>query len=410
MVQRVFHKGLQAQLLDPAVQGFGLRLDLIVQDIGIAHFLNIEIALDAGQLLLKGHHCAAFAEDHPEKPGEGLDHLNDLLLIPGLRQPDDDLQRVVEKVGIDLFLKQPQLQLLLGAGVLLHFFHQALEFCRHAVEALVEDGDLILPGIFHQGIKVALRQPPGVFHQRLDGVVDGPVDAHQQKCQNRHHQHHRRQIPQQQQLKSGLEHLINGLPPEQLQINVFLNLVVHQGGDIPNLLQRHILQFQGHVRINLLPQLLTVPLQGAEGARGNLQLDPAVFRIVLLLQQIQPLANFLHVVEELGRLQGAAPRHQIIGVQAHVIPDSGDQLVCGNDPLRQDMVFSQKVVGQADNQQVDTQHPHQDLAPYAPTAAQGGFQGAGCTTHPSHSVWERRYWLGVCPVFFLNSMLKYSIF
>ena len=31
--------------------------------------------------------------------------------------------------------------------------------------------------------------------------------------------------------------------PKQLQINVFLNLVVHQGGDIPNLLQRHILQF-----------------------------------------------------------------------------------------------------------------------------------------------------------------------
>lgn len=82
VVQRVFHKGLQAQLLDPAVQGFGLRLDLIVQDIGIAHFLNIEIALDAGQLLLKGHHCAAFAEDHPEKPGEGLDHLYDLLLVP----------------------------------------------------------------------------------------------------------------------------------------------------------------------------------------------------------------------------------------------------------------------------------------------------------------------------------------
>ena len=45
------------------------------------------------------------------------------------------MEDVVEKVGIDLFLKQPQLQLLLGAGVLLHFFHQALEFCRHAVEA-----------------------------------------------------------------------------------------------------------------------------------------------------------------------------------------------------------------------------------------------------------------------------------
>ena len=85
------------------------NIDLVVQNILIAELLDLQIAADVRLLFLHRDVVAPLAQSRAEEIGERRHHHDHLLRLVRLRQPDDRIQRIVEKMRIDLRLQKLQL-------------------------------------------------------------------------------------------------------------------------------------------------------------------------------------------------------------------------------------------------------------------------------------------------------------
>ncbi len=144
MVQSVLHQGLQCQLGNLEVIHRLVQLDIILQDVPIAHPLNLQVSADMLLLLPDGDKFLSFAEYQPEKAGESDHHVHCLIRLISLDQPDYGIQRIVQEMGIDLFLQKPQVHPAHLLFVLPDLMDQHLDILRHIVETLAQSGNLIL--------------------------------------------------------------------------------------------------------------------------------------------------------------------------------------------------------------------------------------------------------------------------
>src|SRR5699024_282988 len=140
----------------------------------------------------------SLTEYHTEKMRQRLHYTDHLVLITGLCQPNDDLERIIQKMRVDLLLHQPQLELLPRTGILLQFAHQPVQFLYHAVETVIEYGDLVSPAVFHKSTEITFGQTARVLHQRVDRYTDAAVNQQLRQHHQRHYTDNHTQIRQQQ--------------------------------------------------------------------------------------------------------------------------------------------------------------------------------------------------------------------
>ena len=134
MVERVLHQRLQRQLRQHAAAQLRLDMDLIAQDIPVAHLLDLQIAAHVDLLLAEGDDIAALAQGTAEEIRKARDHLDGLFVLPGLHEPDDGIERIIEKMGINLGLKGFQFTLSLQFLFMDILCHQIFNLVGHHIE------------------------------------------------------------------------------------------------------------------------------------------------------------------------------------------------------------------------------------------------------------------------------------
>ena len=120
-----------------------------------------------------GDHVPAAGKGRPEKGGQRCGDALHILLPVILREPDDVVEGVVQKMRIDLGLQKlelqvPQIDLLLAVA-----FHQVPQALRHPVEATAQGPDLRAAGFPGPGTEIPGADLPG----RFDQVPDRPRDT-----------------------------------------------------------------------------------------------------------------------------------------------------------------------------------------------------------------------------------------
>ena len=122
--------------------------------------------------------------------GQRLQHLTYLHVVGQARFPVDDLQRVIQKMGVDLALQSHDLRVPQGQLLLIDALELIFQLVAHGVEAVAQIGELLA------------AQPPGV-HLNAEFTLldvrrspaqrdDGPVYLAVQKRDDRSHQRQQR--------------------------------------------------------------------------------------------------------------------------------------------------------------------------------------------------------------------------
>jgi len=105
VVDGVLHDGLDHQLDGGEIFRLSGAVDPITELILVAHLLNQEIVAHMLQLILHRDDVAALGKADAEKAGQSGDHPYGVLPLSVFDHPDNDIQRIIEKMGIDLCLK-----------------------------------------------------------------------------------------------------------------------------------------------------------------------------------------------------------------------------------------------------------------------------------------------------------------
>ncbi len=93
--------------------------------------------------LLQRNPLLAFAEGNAEKAGQGADDLDHLVAFVRLGHPDNRIQCVVEKMGVNLGLQRLQFCLFQVVMFLNFGVQQFADFADHDVEADAQFGDFV---------------------------------------------------------------------------------------------------------------------------------------------------------------------------------------------------------------------------------------------------------------------------
>ena len=154
-------------------------------------FLNLQIAFGVLDLPGNGDQLVALADADAEQPGQRVDHLHRIGVFAPLAHPRDGIQRVVEKMRVDLGLQRLQLGLAQVDLLLPHGGHQLLDAHHHVPEG---GGQLPhLPGAVHLLIGElvgvlfkALHLPRQILQRAGD---DARQQGRRQKSRRQHRQH-----------------------------------------------------------------------------------------------------------------------------------------------------------------------------------------------------------------------------
>ena len=101
----IFHNGLEGELGDCVLTEFFRHIHHKGHAIVIAHVLETDIKAYMLQLLLNGVHQLPAAQGQFIKTGQGLDGFGYFLALPGLGQPVNHIQGIIEKMRINLGLQ-----------------------------------------------------------------------------------------------------------------------------------------------------------------------------------------------------------------------------------------------------------------------------------------------------------------
>ena len=105
MEKGIFHNGLERQLGDCVLAQFFRHIHHKGHTIVIPHVLETHIKAYMLQLLLNEVHQLPAAQSQFIKTGQDLDCFRYFLALPGLGQPVNHIQGIIEKMGINLGLK-----------------------------------------------------------------------------------------------------------------------------------------------------------------------------------------------------------------------------------------------------------------------------------------------------------------
>ena len=139
----VLDERLCDELEDRAVQQLLRHVDLQAYGVLVAHVLDLDVRAGVLDLVAEPHRVFPAAKAQLVEARQSVDHRPYLLRLVFQRHPVDQVEGVVEEMGIDLCLQRLELELL-------HLFSQAvllvdelLDLGDHDVEALGKLADLV---------------------------------------------------------------------------------------------------------------------------------------------------------------------------------------------------------------------------------------------------------------------------
>ena len=183
MEDGVFHQWLQSKAGDQAglVQLFILDIaDIQRNGTAVAILLDREIVVQQGKLLIQRHQTLVALGDAFQQAGQRCDHLGNAGGVLDGGHPLDAVEGIINKVGVDLVLQHPVLQILLLLFVLQPAVHQGGDAGGHAVDAAADVAQFVVPLDGRVKREVTVADLDHAVLQGYDGRCDHAV---QQKCQ-----------------------------------------------------------------------------------------------------------------------------------------------------------------------------------------------------------------------------------
>ena len=139
----VFDDRLEQELHDPVVFQFLVDLRRQLDILREPQILQLNIQPDMLHFVGDGNIIAAIAQTDPVKPGQFDDNIADLFHIVSLGRPGNEIQGVVQKMGIDLSLQYLQLHGVQILAKLVLILHQGVDLFHHVVETGLKISDLV---------------------------------------------------------------------------------------------------------------------------------------------------------------------------------------------------------------------------------------------------------------------------
>ena len=103
----------------------------------------------------------AAREHRPEEITQIGGHLHHLTVVAALRHPDNGIQRIVEKMRVNLFLVELQLRLPEVLLLLPRLLHQSRNLVAHPVQRPAEHIDFFQTAHLCPGLQLSASQPFG---------------------------------------------------------------------------------------------------------------------------------------------------------------------------------------------------------------------------------------------------------
>lgn len=229
VVERIFHQRLQGELRQHAAAQLRLDADLIAQNVPVARLLDLQIAAHMDFFFAQCDDVAPLTQGAAEEIGQARDHLDGLFVFSGLHEPDDGIERIVEKMGVDLALQQCQLhraELVLLLPVKLHLLLQML---RHLLKAVAQRLQRLV--LRHDRLprgKIALSDGLRPLAQGIDRLRDAAADGG--GAPHEHHDKHQRARRDEAQLQSesGRQRRLQGVEMPRLVIEIGIEILLDQ--------------------------------------------------------------------------------------------------------------------------------------------------------------------------------------
>ena len=135
------------------------------------------------QFISHGDDALPLAQADPEKPGQGGHHLDRLRLFFIFHHPDDDIQGIVEEMGIDLGLERVKFSFPLRLMLLHDILHQYLDLAGHVRDGPAQVLDLIGASDIDRHIQLPILQLAHRSLQLMDRIGDlgGDIEIDHQK-------------------------------------------------------------------------------------------------------------------------------------------------------------------------------------------------------------------------------------
>ena len=161
VIDCIFQKRLDHQLGTQAVRQFFVPIHRKCKLILKPHILNGKIADSVFQFLLQRDNVLPLTQGDAEKFCQHGHHFSGALILFALYHPDNGVQRVIQKVGIDLRLQQLSLGDLFFPFLFPHSFHQLIRLFRHVIKAVGKSSDLSVALCFCTNLQFPMSEP---FH------------------------------------------------------------------------------------------------------------------------------------------------------------------------------------------------------------------------------------------------------
>ena len=166
----VFHQRLQRKAGD--IAGLGQALVLDVSDVqrdgaAVAVLLDGKVIVEQGKLLLQRHQPLVALGDALQQPRKRHRHLGDAGRVLDGGHPLDAVERVVDKVRVDLVLQHAVFQVFFLQLVVQALLHQRRDRLRKPVDAAADVAHLVVPLNGRVGRKIAPADALQLRLQRL---------------------------------------------------------------------------------------------------------------------------------------------------------------------------------------------------------------------------------------------------
>ena len=189
----VLDDGLQDDFDDGALLHPRLHIPFGAHPVLKAHVLYLHIEPGVLEFVRQGDDLFAPAQRKTVEPGQGVHHAAYFRHIVGDGGAVDEVQGIVEEVGVDLGLQGLQLQGFYLLALFQLFVHQGVNAAHHVAEAAHQLADLVPALGRHPGGHVPqLHGVHGVVEQ-IEPPGDGLAEAVGQEVGRRRQQHHNRQ-------------------------------------------------------------------------------------------------------------------------------------------------------------------------------------------------------------------------
>ena len=181
VIDGIFNDGLQGDLVAVVIQAPRVHVKFIGELVFVAVLLDLEIALGVLDLLGDGDELVAAADADAEQPRQCMDHLDSIGVFAALTHPGDGIQRIVEKMRVDLRLQRLELCLAQDNFLLADGGHKLLDAAYHVAEGVREV--LHLPRAAHglKGEVVGVLLRAAATGGTADGTAPSPPPARPEK-------------------------------------------------------------------------------------------------------------------------------------------------------------------------------------------------------------------------------------